>query len=494
MNLELSDASSIKTLARVFQVVSKIGDELMVGNGITGGRNRVDMRTLNSSHSTSGRFMFKSDFFDKLTITSALDVKVNSRSFLQIFRNASSIRTVSFLVDEDEFEVVIQTKRNLIKRYYIPILEGSRIGVAIFTKDETHGNIQVYARFFLEVLQNFASKLDEITIAPLKDVIKFVSFTNENTAGGMTTGEGRTLRTEYTILEKEFDRYLYPQGVASADEYDNERNLTVFCKYLRSVTEFFDHFDAPMQIWFQQAGTPILLDLDVENSSIQHFEASFIFATRHLGNNISTSSTDLDTATSSGATNALLPTKTPSQENTSQKSLQYTSQVPKTRRKSRKVIISETNSEQTRSQPPNSQPNHQSNIHETPQDQEMGEPQPENHRPTSSHTPSVVKEEETMDLDTTQSEQQQDADIPPVPPTSDRTPLALRQRSFISAEGSASKSKSGADSPMPDESIPETPASQPHPRLAMFHENADMGESDEDEDSDSYVEGTPPPE
>lgn len=82
------------------------------------------------------------------------------------------------------------------------------------------------------------------------------------------------LRTEMTLAAREFDTYTFAKP--------NPVSLTIFCKYFRAALDFCEPFDAPLRMWYEKSGFPVLFELAAIGTAAEAlFDAQFIFASRH---------------------------------------------------------------------------------------------------------------------------------------------------------------------------------------------------------------------
>lgn len=268
MEFLVSNAHSIKTLARVIQAASKIGDDVMLASAQTA----VQLRTLSSSHSTCAEFTFTRPFFDRLQLPrTQLDVKIPTRTLLTVFRAPAVLASVRMRTSSRSHALVFTIttlKSRLRKTYRVPILDG-RLGKTIFSSRGCTCMLLTRAQLFLDVLKNFHGKLDEITFTPTAAALRISSFVHSETA----VTRNRVLRTEMTLDAAEFDVHRF--------EKTEEVVLTIFCKFFRAVLEFCEHVESPLRMWYERSGYPLLFDVEAGPPGGEpDFTAHFIFATR----------------------------------------------------------------------------------------------------------------------------------------------------------------------------------------------------------------------
>lgn len=510
MEFTVSAIPSIKTLARVTQAASKIGDDLMLASTTTG----LSLRTLSSSHSTCASFTFTTPFFDTLKLPrTQLDVKLASRNLLPIFRlpdRLASIRMRSSSRQHALIFTVTTSKTRLRKTYRVQILDG-RLGKTIFSPAGCRNTLVTRASLFLDVLRNFHGKLDEITFTPVAGgALRISSFVHDEAAAV----SNRILRTEMTVGAEEFD----------AHRFDGERGvvLTIFCKFFRAVLEFCDSLDSPLRMWYEKSGSPLLFDVEVAAAADEahHFKAQFIFATRHtpVANEVVATASNAEASqpssrgrgsvgrrTSSGAgtadmgerpplaTSALPPLALPFDSAPSGAGALATGGPP---------VVEADGSDATQTPPrgpsptradppsarktvPDSGPSH---VSETPQSTDVDEVRP---GPLPAGR-SPLRRPKATD-----------------PHANGVTPLRKRRAMVMRRE--TPTASGGRDGSVPDEVVPDTPlvdadqemaargvleASPRTRRGSLFEsEEVDEGNVDEDEDEDDeYVAATPPPE
>ncbi len=448
MEFEVTDSGAIRTLARVFQGASKVGDDVMIGSGA----GTVQMRTLNNTHSTCAMFVFRRPFFDRLTLPSTqLDIKLPSRAVLPIFRTPANIQSLRVSTNDDSLTVRTVSRSRLLKTYHVPVLEG-RLGVTVFSRTSCSCSLSAPSRFWQDVLTNFSTRLDEITLTPTTNTVRVASFADVDPSATL-----RMLRTEMELSAAEFESYNF------AKPETEEVSLTIFCRYFRGFLEFSDHFDAPMRMHYEAAGMPLLFELDFNAVGLDsHFDAQYVFATRHV---------DSEMIVNSSAEHATT-TGTPSGSAARRRSrpLKVQHQPLQTSRPPSDMSQPQVGHSQPPPLPPSTSPLQNRRETTAPAAGALAGNAGTSH---VSETPENEEHEEIV-LET------------PAPKTK------VRRRILTESESTdAPKSMGDERKSVLDESIPETPQSQPHKKRSSY---ADLGDSDEssNDSDDEFVEGTPP--
>lgn len=275
MECLLNDSSSVKTLSRAIQCAAKVGEDV----AFKATPDRLLLRTLNAMRSTCVEFTFMRTFFASyawkdhpngaLGNEHSKNVKVSLRSLLPVFKASQATESVKILFDEARLRLVFALvgKSEVKKTFKVPYEEGEVLR-AVCDKTKCSGRILVRPRFLMDSLANFHAKLDDLSLAPRDDLLKMSSFVED-----LSSTKNMILRTEMNIETSEFEEY----SVGTCPDVV----LTFSCKAFRSILEFCEHFDVPIDMYFQAHGQPILFELNVgPPGSVANFHADFIFATR----------------------------------------------------------------------------------------------------------------------------------------------------------------------------------------------------------------------
>lgn len=484
MEFNLSELSSIKTLARALHCAAKIGDDIMV----TGGNNEIEMRTLNSSHSSSAKFRFPRSFFEKLVLPrSELDIKVPVRSLISVCRSPASILSLRMRWSPNATSLmfICTSKTSLTKTYFVPILEGC-LGLTLFNKKSCSCMLQTRARFFIDLIGNFHGKLDEITFAPSANKMRIASFVDD-----MASTTNRILRTEMTVDVQEFEVHRYSK--------QHDVMLTIFCKYFRAVLEFCDHFESSMRMWYEATGHPMLFELELGSpGDTSVFHAEFVFATRHT-----------EAPTASAPTPEISSSQHLSQSNERRDTSQITRQRPRTFAARKRI--------------PTATPPARSPLQPTSDPVQLPSTRPHEPaggarrvNPAEPTTDATIRQLGHSHISETLSEAPNlntvidSEERPSSQPATKVLDRRSSERLFHSHALDQSEQKIASQVPMKDsnqestldESVPETPKSQQLRKsrisLAAGTTNIPSGllaeeEADSSEDDDEFVEGTPPP-
>lgn len=279
MECIVGDYSAVRMLARVVQCVAKIGDEVTFRASPDG----LHIRTLNASRSACAEFSVHSSFFSTFKCSNPStshgrdaqhEVRVFARALLPIFRAPVAIGRlkIAFSTSQERLIFDIVSRSAVKKTFRLPVLDGS-VGRPLVTKEACSSFIQCRPKFLIDVLANFHARLDEITFAPTTTSLRVSSFVDD-----IASTHHQILRTEMSIDSREFDIFRMSDLVEN-----DETSLTFYCKPFRAVLEFCENADSPLSIWFHESGCPMIFEIEQGLlAATKQFEATFIFATRHV--------------------------------------------------------------------------------------------------------------------------------------------------------------------------------------------------------------------
>lgn len=266
MDLQITDSGSIRALSRMIYCAAKIGEHLQLS---WQSPSTLSLRAINPSHSTYAHFRCFAPFLSSTTPpTSGLSFKLPCRSLLPPFRSSQSILSLRISTAKSCVVFSLHTRNALVKTFRVPVSDG-RIGVTAFDKRTVSCTLSARASLFMDVLAHFHARLDEITFSPSQPSMRVASFVDD-----VSNPANVILRTEMTLAAREFDTYTFAKP--------HELSLTIFCKYFRAALDFCEPFDAPLRMWYEKSGHPVLFELAATGTSAEAlFDAQFIFASRH---------------------------------------------------------------------------------------------------------------------------------------------------------------------------------------------------------------------
>lgn len=272
MDCTLADASGIRILSKVITCASKLGDDLTFSATDTG----LIIRTINASHSACATFIFRRPFFGSYTITTASPVpaRVPARSLVPVLRSPNALFSLRITIEDDDDVVIFRaaTKTKVKKTFRVPVHDGGTLPAAIYDKASCSSYITTRARFLLDVLANFHTRLEELVLAPGSAALSVLSHVDAAVA---SDAHNAMLRTEMTVDVREFDAYALTGGE------DGGVSLTFFCKPFRAALDFCEALEATCSLQFSQSGCPLVLSVEIGvPGAAVAFEADFVFATR----------------------------------------------------------------------------------------------------------------------------------------------------------------------------------------------------------------------
>lgn len=262
--------ANLKIFARAIHSLSKIGDEIYL-EALPDG---LSMRTVNSSRSAYACFKFVPTFFlkydgqcntQKNTDDSFVSkCKITTKSCLTVFKSLVTLeKTVERCrlvldVELDRLVFQLHCKHGIVKTYNLSFIECENLQ-AVFSKDFSPNVLVSQSRLFHDVVGNFQSGQEEITLSVTPERVMIRNYIDDE------PDPQKVIRTELSLMPEEFENYRV--GV--------DTEVTFCLKELRALLSFSESSNLPLSMYFESAGRPIILALDSDPS----FEANFVLAT-----------------------------------------------------------------------------------------------------------------------------------------------------------------------------------------------------------------------
>lgn len=269
MDFTLTDPTTLRVLSKTVHVAAKLSDHVQ----FTPHAPALHFRLLTPTHSTYAVFRFNQSFFSALVLPpTSTSYKISSRLLPPLLRAPQTIASVRLCTHQNNrLCLTVVTHTSLTKRFLLPLQDGRISSVrTTLLRNVLHTS----AAFLSDLLTNFHSKLDEITLVPAQHNLTLLSFVDDN-----TNPSNAFLRTEITVDARQFDHYAF--NTHGSPHADQNPNLTFMCRPLRSVVEFCDTLDVPIRISYDRPAAPLQLDIALPNTAGQlYFDALFVFASR----------------------------------------------------------------------------------------------------------------------------------------------------------------------------------------------------------------------
>lgn len=256
---------NVKYFAKALHCLCRLGNEIYVESK----EDKIHIKTWNASRSTFASFSFEQSFFEVITPFSPeenneyLTCKISSKTFLQVFRSVNfierSVETCEAKLSDngDQLIFTLNCKHAVVKTYQMNYEECEAVQ-AIYTKDLSPNKLTAPTKLFLEVISNFPTSVDEITlsVSPCKVVIS--SYTDKEDLG-------KVMSTEMTLDPKEFSYFQI--GVDAC--------ISFSLRDLRAILLFAESSNVECKMSFEYEGKPFVIELAIDDISA----ANFVLAT-----------------------------------------------------------------------------------------------------------------------------------------------------------------------------------------------------------------------
>ncbi|XP_064612836.1 cell cycle checkpoint control protein RAD9A-like [Liolophura sinensis] len=260
----------VKVFGRAIHSLSKIGEELYVEpleHGLT-------LRTVNSSRSAYACFVFAPDFFQHYDEGSGqinssdsedtIKCKITIKSCMTVFKSLSTIeKTVErckITMDMKDCKLTFQLhcKHGIVKTHNLAFIECETLQ-AVFSKDTSPNVLKAHARLMADVVGNFQTSQEEVTLIVNSERISFKNYVED---------EPDPMKVMHTVLNldpTEFDLC----------QIGTDTEVTFCLKEFRAILAFAEANNLPMSVNFDTAGKPIVFTIPGDKA----YEANFVLAT-----------------------------------------------------------------------------------------------------------------------------------------------------------------------------------------------------------------------
>ncbi|XP_063395838.1 cell cycle checkpoint control protein RAD9A-like [Mytilus trossulus] len=262
---------NIKVFGRAIHALSKIGDEIYVEPLEHG----LALRTVNSSRSAYGCFMFSPTFFQHYDDGSgqirsedseqdAIRCKVAMKSCLTVFKSMSTIEKtverckIKLNMDESRLVFQLHCKHGIVKTHNLAFIECETLQ-AVFSKDMSPNQLTAQAKLLSDAVVNFQSNQEEITLLISPEKISLKNYVDDE------PDPNKVVHTVVHLAPEEFDNCQV--GV--------DTDITFCLKELRAILGFADILSMPLNIHFESAGRPVVFGINSDTA----FEANLVLAT-----------------------------------------------------------------------------------------------------------------------------------------------------------------------------------------------------------------------
>ncbi|XP_072033808.1 cell cycle checkpoint control protein RAD9B-like [Amphiura filiformis] len=267
--------NNVKVFGRAIHCLSKIGEDLYIeplDNGLA-------LRTVNSSRSAYACSLFAPTFFMQYHANTTIKnnspdldddddpfrCRISMKSCLSVFKSLSSLeKTVDkcrISLDTKECRLVFQMhcKHGIVKTYNLTYQETETLQ-AVFSKDLCPNHIVADAKELCDVVTNFQTSQEEITLSVNPQQVSFKNYVDDE------PDPSKVLHSEMFLSPEEFEDYTI--GV--------DTEVTFCLKELRAILAFADGAGLPVSLHFETTGKPIVFNINGEQNVL---EATFVLAT-----------------------------------------------------------------------------------------------------------------------------------------------------------------------------------------------------------------------
>ncbi|CAF0948475.1 unnamed protein product [Didymodactylos carnosus] len=253
-----------KIFAKALQVLTKMGDEIYVELVKPGG---LSFRTSNSSRSSYACFAFHRQFFyewPKDISKSSIRCRVSAKRCLSAVHAISSSKSLTrlILVFDDKKSVlsfILHCRYDIVKTHTLFYIECETLQ-AVFSKQSYKNSVSILSKTIQDIINNFPTKWDEITIKATQDKIVF-----KNSMENDDENQHR-MSIQMACEPNEFCTY----------EIEQPSEITFCLKELRFFLTMADAINIPLTLLFDKKGRPIIFCFE---SDEYFFDGTFVFAT-----------------------------------------------------------------------------------------------------------------------------------------------------------------------------------------------------------------------
>ncbi|XP_012727822.2 cell cycle checkpoint control protein RAD9B isoform X1 [Fundulus heteroclitus] len=248
------EGNCVKAFGKAIHALSRIGDELWLDPMVKG----LALRSVNSSHSAYGCFLFSPLFFQEYNFGSAskhgketIKCKLLMKSVLPLFRCLTSIERsvercrISVSTATDRVVIQFFCRHGIIKTHNMHFQESEALQ-AVFASHLCPNVLRAPARLLADMVMHFPPFQEEITLS-----ITAMKVTLRNYQEG-GKGHMKTLCTEMSLHPDEFDYF----------QIGLDSDITFCLKELRGILSFAEYHSLPVSIYLGAAGKPVCFSVD----------------------------------------------------------------------------------------------------------------------------------------------------------------------------------------------------------------------------------------
>ncbi|KAG7518552.1 hypothetical protein JOB18_036834 [Solea senegalensis] len=252
---------NVKVLAKAIHSLSRIGDELYVEPQ----DDALALRSVNSSRSAYGCFLFAPLFFSRYTVPSENDFrcKMAIKSVQAVFRSLASLEKtvekchIELDMKKNRLTFTLHCKHGLLKTHNLSFQDSESLQ-AVFDKDSCSNVFRAHPRLLVDTVMHFPPSLEEVTVSVNDERMWFRNHVDEETE------LSKAMLTELCLASDEFDQFSV-QGQSS---------VTFCLKELRGLLVFAESTGLPISMYLDEPGSPVVLS--VTDSVL---EGNFVLAT-----------------------------------------------------------------------------------------------------------------------------------------------------------------------------------------------------------------------
>ncbi|KAK3085066.1 hypothetical protein FSP39_023670 [Pinctada imbricata] len=251
------------------------------------------LRTVNSTRSAYGCFLFSPTFFQHYDDGSGqicsqdseedtMRCKIFMKSCLSVFRSMSNIEKtvercqITLNLEKARLVFKLYCKHGIVKTHNLAFIECETLQ-AVFSKDLLPNKLTAQAKLLVDAVVNFQNNQEEVTLTVSPEKILLRNYVDD---------EPDPTKVIHTVLSMD------------PDEFDNcqvgvDTSITFCLRELRAILYFVDITGMPLSVQFETAGRPVIFTIDADSA----FEANFVLATLAENMTQSTSTQPAQTST-----------------------------------------------------------------------------------------------------------------------------------------------------------------------------------------------------
>ncbi|EFJ14694.1 hypothetical protein SELMODRAFT_119863 [Selaginella moellendorffii] len=288
--------NAVKGLHRAVACLARVGPELL----LEALPDKVTLRSLNSARSAFVAITFRRHFFDRLQLSSSsAQCGVLLKAVCTVLRTQpGSVERMAITLPDSNASKLKWTidclNAGLRKTYWISCNNDIEMQHVAIERNIFPSNLVARPRDFSRLLANFQSSLQEITLIATEPFL----------APTESEGKAVELRSYIDPVKENNDGALHTQlWIDPAEELRDYHHtgvavdVTFSVKELKAFMNFCEGSEADMQLFFDKAGSPILLapKFSVDDAANADFDATLVLATM-LGSQLRSSDSASDRA------------------------------------------------------------------------------------------------------------------------------------------------------------------------------------------------------